>query len=101
MPRPRNRPGYTLPYSAGSHSRSGLTRAPAFSRASRTARTIRSGPGVSPWHQMVWTEISISTPSMVRTFPSTAIFTACAAACAGSVMSEPGSLRETRVPSTL
>src|SRR6266850_2113785 len=85
----------------GNQSRSGLTWHPARSSASRTVRTIRCAPGVSPWQQMVWTEMSISTPSIVRTLPSMAIFTAWAAARSGSVMSEPGSLRETSVRSTL
>src|SRR2546430_758391 len=85
----------------GSQSRSGLTWQPARSRASRTVRTIFCAPGVSPWQQIVWTEMSISTPSIVRTLPSMAIFTAWAAARSGSVMSEPGSLRETSVRSTL
>src|SRR5438552_2354291 len=95
-------PGERRPhYWRGSQSRIGSTWQPAFSSASRTARTIFSEPGVSPWQQMVWTEMSISTPSSVRTLASTAIFTAWAAALAGSVMSEPAIFRDTRVPSTL
>src|SRR5216117_2146382 len=85
----------------GSHSRSGRTRHPALSSASRTIRTIFCAPGVSPWQQMVCTEMSISTPSSMRTRPSTAIFTAWAAARSGSVIRDPASLRETSVPSTL
>src|SRR6266540_1719643 len=85
----------------GSQSRSGLTLHPALSSASRAARTMFCAPGMSPWQQMVWTAMSISTPSIVRTLPSMAIFTAWAAARWGSVMSELGSLRETRVRSTL
>src|SRR5213076_1488723 len=85
----------------GSYSRTGRTRHPALSSPSRTARTIFDAPGVSPWQQMVCTEISISTPSSVLTLPSLAILTACAAARSGSVIREPASLRETSEPSTL
>src|SRR5216117_564858 len=85
----------------GSHSRNGRTRHPALSSPSRTARTIFDAPGLSPWQQMVCTEISISTPSSVLTLPSIAILTACAAARSGSVIREPASLRETSEPSTL
>src|SRR5216117_1672403 len=85
----------------GSHSRNGRTRHPALSSPSRTARTIFDAPGVSPWQQMVCTEISISTPSSVLTLPSIAILTACAAARSGAVIREPASLRETSEPSTL
>src|SRR4029450_6861553 len=85
----------------GSQSRSGFTWQPARSSASRTARTMFCAPGVSPWQQMVCTEMSISTPSIVRTLLSMAIFTAWAAAFCGSVIKEPGSLRETNVRSTL
>src|SRR5262245_42441307 len=99
--RVERRPLERRAHAFGKKSRSGLTWQPARSSASRTARTIFGAPGVSPWQQMVWTEMSMSTPSMVRTLPSMAIFTACAAARSGSVMSEPGSLRETSVRSTL
>src|SRR5262245_51560609 len=85
----------------GSQSRSGFTWQPARSSASRTARTMFCAPGVSPWQQMVCTEISISTPSIVRTLLSMAIFTAWAAAFCGSVIKDPGSLRDTSVRSTL
>src|SRR5437899_2684548 len=43
---------------------------------------------------MVCTEMSTSTPSIVRTLPSVAIFTAWAAARSGSVISEFGTRRE-------
>src|SRR2546430_1843211 len=65
-------------------SRSGLTTAPALTSASRTAGTIFSAPGLSPWMQMVSIFASMTLPVIVRTLPSITMRTACSAALAGS-----------------
>src|SRR6266536_3511331 len=47
-------------------SRSGLTVAPALTSPSRTAATILSAPGLSPWMQMVSTLAAMVLPVLAR-----------------------------------
>src|SRR5207244_7487191 len=73
-----------------SRRQSARTSTPARSRAARTARAFATASGLSPWRHSVSAWSRTALPSTATTTPSRAMRTACSAAAAESVMTEPG-----------